>query len=186
VGFTVSLTTAAWLGRDLFLVALLGVAAGISYDLALKGTPVAVLAWWAGFSAVPLVAMVISGQLRGALEAALLAGLLALAMQIANGLPDAAGDRLGGVRTLPSTLGDVGSRVVMGATLLAAAALVLALRARLHQDDLALVAAAVVAGSASLALLPRGAPRIAFPLLAVCAAVATVSWLAALPVQPPS
>jgi hypothetical protein len=64
--------------------------------------------------------------------------------------------------------------------------LVVALRARLHQDDLALVAAAVVAGSASLALLPRGAPRIAFPSLAVCAAVATVSWLAALPVQPPS
>src|ERR1017187_6641031 len=81
-------------------VALLGVAAGVSYDLALKRTPAAVLAWWAGFVTVPLLAMVTTGTLRGAAEAVPLAGLVALALQIANGLPDTEGDHLAGAHTL--------------------------------------------------------------------------------------
>jgi len=54
-------------------------------------------------------------------------------------------------------------------------------RALLAQNGLALVAAILIAAGAMVPLLPRGAPRQAFPLLALVAAGATVSWLAALP-----
>jgi 4-hydroxybenzoate polyprenyltransferase len=180
-GFAVSLGAAAWLGRDVLAVAALGVAAGVAYDLALKRTPAAVLAWWAGFAAVPLLAMVITGRLRGAAEGVPLAGFLALALQLANGLPDIAGDRLSGARTMASTLGVDRSRAAIGAALAVAALYVLAVRALLAQNGLALVAAILIAAGAMVPLLPRGAPRRAFPFLALVAAGATVSWLAALP-----
>ena len=76
------------------------------------------------------------------------------------------------------------SRWVMGLALAAGAVYVVANRGRLGQGGLALVAAGLVGAGALVPLLPRGAPRIAFPLLAVVAAVATVSWLAALPPVP--
>ena len=67
---------------------------------ALKRTPLAVLAWWAGFVVVPLIGMVATGRLHGAAAAVPLAGLLALAVLLANGLPDIEGDRRGGAHTL--------------------------------------------------------------------------------------
>jgi geranylgeranylglycerol-phosphate geranylgeranyltransferase len=184
VGFAVSLSSAAWLGGDVLAVALLGVAAGVVYDLALKRTPAAVLAWWAGFSAVPLLAMVVTGRLRGAAEGVPLAGLIAVALMLANGLPDAEGDRIGGAHTLASALGTRGSRALISAALVAAAVLVVAVRGRLDQSGLALVAAGMVAAGALVPLAPRGGPRFAFPVLAVVAAGATVTWLAALPAVP--
>jgi geranylgeranylglycerol-phosphate geranylgeranyltransferase len=176
-----SLGAGAWLGADVLLVALLGAAAGVSYDLALKRTPVAVLAWWAGFTTVPLIAMVVTGRLRGGVEQVPLAGLCALALLIANGLNDIEGDRLAGERTLPVVLGVHGARLVMGAVMLAAAVFVLALRATLAQSSLALVAAALLGAGCAVALLPPRARRLSFPMLAICVAAATVSWLAALP-----
>jgi geranylgeranylglycerol-phosphate geranylgeranyltransferase len=180
-GFAVSLGAAAWLGVDVLAVTVLGVAAGVAYDLALKRTPAAVLAWWAGFAAVPLLAMVMTGRLRGAAEGVPLAGLLALALHLANGLPDSEGDRLSGARTMASALGVDASRAAIGAALAVAALYVVAVRAPLGQSGLALLAAMVIAAGALIPLLPRGAPRQAFPLLALVAAGATVSWLAALP-----
>jgi 4-hydroxybenzoate polyprenyltransferase len=180
-GFAISLGAAAWLGRDVLAVATIGMAAGVAYDLGLKRTPAAVLAWWAGFATVPLLAMVVTGQLRAAWEGVPLAALLALALQIANGLPDAEGDRLGGANTLASALGVRGSRSVMSAALGVAAVYVVAVRAPLGQNGLAAVAAGVVAVGALVPMLPRTTPRLAFPLLAMIAAGATVSWLAALP-----
>ena len=183
-GFAVSLGAASWLGRDVLAVAALGVAAGVAYDLGLKRTPAAVLAWCAGFAAVPLLAMVMTGQLHGAAEGMPLAALLALALQLANGLPDSEGDRLVGAHTLASALGFGASRSVMCAALGVAAVYVVAVRAPLGQSGLAVVAAGLIAAGGLVPLLPRGAPRLAFPLLAVVAAVATVSWLAALPAAP--
>lgn len=180
-GFGVSLATAAWLGRDVLAVAALGALAGVAYDLGLKRTPAAVLAWWAGFAAVPLLAMVVTGRLGGAAEGVPLAALLALALQLANALPDSAGDRLGGARTLASVLGDAASRAAISASLAVAALYVVAERPPLHQSGLALLAAGLIAAGALVPLLPRGAPRLAFPLLALVTAGATVSWLAALP-----
>src|SRR5450631_3766992 len=154
-GFVVSLATAAWLGLDVFAAALLAVAAGVSYDLWLKRTPAAVLAWWAGLATVPLLAMVITGSLRGAVAEVPLAGLLALSLHLANGLPDADGDRLAG-------------------------AMVLA-RPALGQDGLAFLAAGLTAVGVLVVVLPHAVRRLAFPLLALLAGAATVSWLAALP-----
>ncbi len=183
-GFAMSLATAAWFGPRVLGVDALAVLAGASYDLGLKRTPAALLAYWAGFVAVPLLGMVTIGNTHGALEVIPLAGLVALALEIANGLPDAEGDRRGGSRTLPVALGVPGSRWVMGLALAAGAVYVVANRGRLGQSDLALVAAGLIGAGALVPLLPRGAPRVVFPLLAVLEAVATVSWLAALPPAP--
>ncbi len=180
-GFVVSLGAAAWLGADVLAVTALGVAAGVAYDLALKRTPAAILAWWAGFAAVPLLAMVITGRLRGAAEGVPLAGLLALALLNANGLPDIEGDRLSGAHTLPSALGVTRARWLTALAMGTAAASVVAARVTLGQSGLAFIAAALLAAGALVPALPRGAPRYAFPVLAVLVAGATVSWLAALP-----
>jgi geranylgeranylglycerol-phosphate geranylgeranyltransferase len=178
----VSLGTGAWLGADVLLVASLGAAAGVAYDLALKRTPLAVLAWWAGFTTVPLVAMVMTGRLRGGVETVPLAGLLAAALLSANGLPDIEGDRLAGERTLPVVLGLRASPWVLSATMVAACVSVLALIAALGQGGLAFVAAALFAAGAGVGLLPARRRRLSFPMLALCIAAGTVSWLAALPV----
>jgi 4-hydroxybenzoate polyprenyltransferase len=184
-GFAVSLATAAWLGPAELGVAGLGIAAGVSYDLALKRTPAAVLAWWAGLVTVPLLAMVATGKLHGAADAVPLAGLVALALQIANGLPDSQGDHLAGAHTLAFALGPARGRWVMGLALAAAAVFVTVDRGRLGDSGLAVVAAALLAAGSVLALLPRGTRAVAFPLLAVLTAGATVSWLAALPLSGP-
>ena len=180
-GFTVSLGAAAWFGAAVLGVDALGVAAGVSYDLALKRTPFAVLAWWPGFVVVPLLAMVVTGTLHGGAAAVPLAGLLAVALLIANGLPDIEGDRLGGANTLPAALGGKRARWAMGLALGVAAVYVVGLRGPLGQGAPAVAAAGLLAAAALIPLLPRGAPRVAFPAMAVLAAGATVSWLAALP-----
>ncbi len=181
----VSLGAAAWLGPAVLGVDALGIAAGVSYDLALKRTPFSVIAWWPGFAVVPLIAMVATGRLEGAAAVVPLAGLLAVAVQIANGLPDIEGDRRGGANTLPAALGVTRTRWLMGLTLGVSAVYVVAVRGSLGQGALALVGAALLAVAALIPLLPRGAPRLAFPLLAVLAAGGTVSWLAALPTPAP-
>lgn len=178
----VSLGTGAWLGTDVLLVAVLGAAAGVAYDLALKRTPLAVLAWWAGFITVPLLAMVMTGRLRGGVETIPLAGLLATALLIANGLPDIEGDRLAGERTLPVVLGLRASPWVLSAAMLAACVAVLALAAPLGQGGPVFMAAALFAAGAAVGLMPARARHLAFPILALCVAAGTVSWLAALPV----
>ncbi len=179
----VSLGTGAWLGADVLLVAVLGASAGVAYDLALKRTPLAVLAWWAGFTTVPLLAMVMTGRLRGGVEAVPLAGLLATALLIANGLPDIEGDRLAGERTLPVVLGPRASRVGAGRHhgWPRACACWRSPR-RSGQGGLAFAAAALFAAGAGVGLLSARARRLSFPMLAVCVAAGTVSWLAALPV----
>jgi geranylgeranylglycerol-phosphate geranylgeranyltransferase len=179
-GFAVSLGAAAWLGPGVLGVDVLGLGAGVSYDVALKRTPAAVVAWWAGFLAVPLLAMVATRSLDGAADAVPLAGLVALAMQVVNGLPDVEGDRLGGAHTLPVALGAARARWVAAVALVLAAVFVLADRGRLQQGVLAVVAAGLLAAAALVSAVPRATPRIAFPLVAVLAAGATVSWLAAL------
>jgi 4-hydroxybenzoate polyprenyltransferase len=180
-GFAVSLGAAAWLGRDVLAVDALGVAAGIAYDLALQRTPAAALAWWAGLAAVPLLAMVVTGRLRGAAESVPLAAVLALALQLANGLPDSEGDRRSGARTMASALGAPAARTAMTAALAVGALYIVALRGLLGQSWLALLAAGLVAAGAVAPPLTRTAQRLTFPLLALVVAAAAVSWLAALP-----
>ncbi len=180
-GFAVSLATAAWLGGGAVGPAALGIAAGTGYDLGLKRTPAAVLAWWAGFATIPLIAMVVTGTLHGAVATLPLAGLLALALLLANGLPDAEGDRLGGAATLPVVLGSARSRWLEVIALGLAALYALTVRSGLGQGALALLAAGLLGAAALVPLLTRGASRAGFPVVAVLVAAATISWLAALP-----
>ncbi len=185
-GLVTSLAAAASMGVALLGADLLVVGAGVSYDLALKRTPAAALAWWGGFVAVPLVAMLATGRLHGALAVIPLAGLMAVALQVANGLPDVEGDLRGGARTLPVVLGPRGSRALMALGLGVASAYTAALQAALGQGAGALVAAGLLAAGALLAAIQRSASRATFPALAVILAVATVSWLAALPPAAPA
>jgi 4-hydroxybenzoate polyprenyltransferase len=180
-GFAVSLGAAASLGVGILLADAVAIAAGVSYDLWLKRTAAAVLAWWAGFATVPLMAMAVTGRLRGGLGEVPLAGLLALALLLANGLPDREGDERGGAHTLPSVLGARGSRLLLGAAMVAAAGYMLALREVLGQGAGAAAAAALLAAGALVAVVSRRRTRLGFPLLALLVAAATVSWLAALP-----
>lgn len=184
VMMAVSVGAAAWLGVDVLLVDLLGLSAGVAYDLALKRTRAAVLAWWAGITAVPLLAMVITGRFRGGLDSVPLCGLVALALLIANGLPDRDGDRAAGGRTLPAVVGENGSRVVMGWSLLAAAIEVLIMATRLDEGAGAFLAGALLVISVGLAGVGARGRRLVFPALAALVAVAAVSWLAALPAGP--
>ena len=156
-GFTVSLGAAAWFSPQVFGVDALAVLAGASYDLVLKRTPAALLAYSAGFVAVPLLAMVTTGTLRGGADIVPLAGLVALALEIANGLPDIEGDRRGGSNTLPVALGVNRSRWVMGLALAVAAVYVIADRGRLGQSSLVLLGAALLGAGALVPLLLRGA-----------------------------
>jgi 4-hydroxybenzoate polyprenyltransferase len=178
--FAVSLLTAAYLGVGVLLAGILAVAAGSTYDLWLKRTPAAVLAWWAGFAAVPLMAMAITGRPRGALVVVPLAGMVALALLLANGLPDSEGDARGGAHTLPTALGARGALVVLSVALLAASAYTLVFGVVLGQGALAVVAAALLAAAALMPLAGRRVGRRAFALLALLLAVATVTWLTAL------
>jgi 4-hydroxybenzoate polyprenyltransferase len=182
-GFAVSLATAAYLGGGVLLADALAIAAGVSYDLWLKRTPAAVLAWWAGLATVPLMAMAVTGRLRGSLAEVPLAGLLALALLLANGLPDCEGDQRGGAHTLPSVLGTRGSQLLLGAAMVAAAGYTLQVRGMLGQGAGAVVAAALLAAGALFAVVSRSRMRLGFPLLALLVAAATISWLAALPAQ---
>jgi geranylgeranylglycerol-phosphate geranylgeranyltransferase len=180
-GFAVSVGAAAFLGGGVLLTDGLAVGAGAGYDLGLKRTPAAVVAWWAGFATVPLMAMVITGRLQGAAAVVPLAGLLALALLLANGLPDREGDARAGARTLPSILGARRSRRLLGAAMIAAAAYTLILRGILDQGAAAVVAAALLAAGALVPMVSRRDARLGFPPLALLVAAATVSWLAALP-----
>ncbi len=181
----VSAGAAAYLGTGVLLADALAIAAGTAYDMGLKRTPAAVLAWWAGLAAIPLMAMAVIGRSQGAAALLPLAGAIALALLLANGLPDREGDRRGGARTLAAVLGVGRSRRLLSAALLGAAVYALLVRGLVGQSDLAVAAAALLGlGGALVPVLTGRRGRLAFPVLAVLSATAAISWLAALPVQP--
>ncbi len=178
----VSMVTAALSGLTVLLVAACGLGAGLAYDLGAKRSPLSVLAWWAGFAALPLGAYAVAGALSAPLLWTIpLAGLLALTLLCANAIPDLDGDRAAGVDSIPVRLGDRGSRRCGLAATWLTAVLVAALMRPLGQAPLPLLGAAgVFAAVASVAL---GVDRVRrpFPWLAGAAAVVAVAWFATLP-----
>jgi 4-hydroxybenzoate polyprenyltransferase len=182
-GSVLSLAVAATVGFAALGFALLGLGAGLAYDLGLKRTPVATIAWWAGFSALPLGAATVAGALRPSLAWCVpCCGLLAIALHGANALPDIVGDRAGGVRSWPVVAGASPTRVVVAVSAAAVCALVLVLRGPLGQEGALLPATALGFALIALALMasPAGSRR-AFPPLAAVAALLAVAWLGALP-----
>jgi 4-hydroxybenzoate polyprenyltransferase len=105
------------------LLHLVGVAAGLAYDLRLKATALSPLPYAVFFGGLPVVAVTAAGAVPSPAHAAV-GVLLGLGAHFANTVPDAAEDAAAGVRGLPQLLGPGPSRV-LAAVLVAAGAVVL-------------------------------------------------------------
>jgi len=187
-GMVTCLATAASLGWAALSVAVVGLSAGLAYDLGLKRSAASWLAFWAGIAAVPLGAYAAVHRISASLWWSIpLAGLLALGLHCANALPDLASDRAAAVRSLPVRIGPTTTSGLVLAAPVATSAMALALRDRLGQAGPWLPAAAAVfclcalLGVALTAGRRPRAPRAAFPLVALGGAVMGVAWLASLP-----
>ncbi len=96
----------------------LALAAGLSYDLGLRRTPLSWVPWWGGMAVLPLEGYASVGSIPSRLLALIpLSGLIALGLHFANALPDIDGDRLAGRRSLPVLAGS--DRLAMGRSLIA-------------------------------------------------------------------
>ncbi len=102
---------------------LLGVAAGLAYDLRLKQTVLSPLPYLVFFGLLPLVAATAAGAAPSGVLCAV-GALLGLGAHLANTVPDAEEDAAAGVRGLPQRLGPGRSRAA-SAALVVAGALVL-------------------------------------------------------------
>ncbi|HEY6377683.1 MAG TPA: UbiA family prenyltransferase [Candidatus Dormibacteraeota bacterium] len=176
-----SLAAAAWSGLGVLLVVIAGLGAGLSYDLGLKRSPLAVLCWWAGLAALPLAAYTVAG----AWEASLLwevplAGLLSVSLLCANALPDLDADRTARAGSLPVRLGESGTRRLGIAAALATSVVCLALIKPLGQSAAAMLVATGLFSVASLAAFGMAVRR-PFPVVATAAALLAVTWFASLP-----
>ena len=178
-----SLSAAASFGPAVFAATVVGLGAGLAYDVGLKRSSLSLLPWWLAFTALPFCAFAAAGRTPRALWWCVpLTALLALGLHCANVLPDLAADARGGITSLPVLLGPRRSRLLALGGLLACTALTAALAVPLHQS-LAPLAVAWAAVAVSVALAARA--RAPFPLLAVASALLAVCWLAALPATSP-
>ncbi|HTC85820.1 MAG TPA: UbiA family prenyltransferase, partial [Candidatus Acidoferrum sp.] len=107
VGFSIGLGLAASVSIPALFLALGGCAAGLAYDLRLKGTAASWLPFAVGIPLMPLFAWVgATGEVPGPIL--LLAGLAVpsgAAIALANALPDIERDTASGVRTVATALG---------------------------------------------------------------------------------
>jgi len=155
---------------------LVGVAAGLAYDLWLKPTLASPLPYLVFFGLLPLVALTGAGAAPSGVLCAV-GALLGLAAHLANTVPDAAEDAAAGVRGLPQRLGPTVSRVA-AALLVAAAAVVLwagtASAGTRGPGVLALLAAASVTAGAAAA----GHARRVFSLVVLAAGMVVAAVVA--------
>ncbi len=162
----------------------LGVAAlgaGLSYDLGLRRTVLSWVPWWGGMGVLPLMAYASAGSIPSRLLVLVpLAALIAIGLHLANALPDIDADRLAGGRSLPVVVGVDAARWAGPAALALAGLLSVVLAIPTGQRLIVVVGAAVVlAAGVVVALVSRSARP--FPVLAVATAVFAVAWLASLP-----
>lgn len=161
---------------------LLGVAAGLAYDVRLKATWASPLPYLVFFGLLPLVAATAAGGAPSAVLCAV-GALVGLAAHLANTVPDAAEDAAAGVRGLPQRLGPGRSRAAAALLVVAAAVVLGAGAARagaLGPAVVVLLATACATGV--VAALGRAGGVFALVLLAaalvVAAAVLTTGALA--------
>lgn len=159
------------------LLHLLGVAAGLAYDLGVKATPASPLPYALAFGLLPVVAVSARGDEAGTAWWAMVAGAcFGVGVHLANVVPDLEADGATGVRGLPQRLGRTGALVAAVVVLVTGSAVVVvgsgAAGASLSVAALVLtglvVAVAVAAG--------RGADELAYRLVLVLglAVVATL------------
>jgi 4-hydroxybenzoate polyprenyltransferase len=173
VALTIPLGWAATLAQVVFL------ACGWGYNLGLKSTPLSVAAYAIGFGMLPLIAsLALPDPALAAGWAVGAAALLGSAAHFANVLPDLEQDRATSVRGLPHLIGSRWSAVIIGASLLAAAALVLwgpGAVDPVRAVGAALVALLAIAGT--VLALTATSKRLLFPMI-LGAVVVLVALLA--------
>jgi 4-hydroxybenzoate polyprenyltransferase len=177
----IGIVVAATVNLPTLGLAAAGLSAGLAYDFGLRRTALSWLPWWGGLAMLPLAAFAAAGLLSTRLLVLLpLALLVALGLHGANALPDIAGDRRAGRRSLLVRLGTQRSSWLMLASLGLADVLAVALSGVLGQAGVWLPAAAVLLAGALVAVgISR--PARPFPPLAVATAIFAVAWLATLP-----
>ena len=159
----------------------LALAAGLSYDLGLRRTPLSWVPWWAGMAVLPLEGYASVGSIPSRLLALIpLSGLIALGLHFANALPDIAGDRNTGRRSLPVLAGHNGSRRAGPLSLAVAGVLALLLAGPLGQVGPVFFAGVAVLAVGVIAVVVTRS-RTPFPALALATAIFAVAWLASLP-----
>ncbi|MFN2581464.1 MAG: UbiA family prenyltransferase [Candidatus Dormibacteria bacterium] len=173
VSITINVTTAAF--------TVLGFSAGLLYDVGIGRTPLSVVPWWTGFSALAFATFAAAGRLNTAVLWIIpLALFLSLGLHCANVLPDLDGDRKAGSRSLPVLMGRTGSR----STSLFAPVVAVALAVWTAVAASALTWAVVATAALLLALVTAVAASRemrSFPPLAVGSALLAVAWLATVP-----
>jgi 4-hydroxybenzoate polyprenyltransferase len=156
---------------------LAGVAGGWAYNAGLKRTPLSPLPYAVSFALLPQFIVGVAGRTApGWLPAA--GSLLGSGAHFLNALPDIAGDRETGVRSLAVTVGPDRSRAAGSLLLLSAGAVIVtANRRRLGAGDIAALAAV---GGLSFAAATMGGPDSRLPFrLAIAAAAIDVLLLGA-------
>lgn len=100
-------------------VAIIGIAAGWSYDLVARATPLSALPFALAFPLLPVWAGVVGGRFPRSILVVFLAGApLAVAIHLADAIPDIESDLRRGVRTLAVSLGAGRAKAVAGGALL--------------------------------------------------------------------
>lgn len=165
----------------------IGTGAGIAYSLVFKRTA---WSWVPYLVALPLLPIwvwtALSSVPAGIFAIYPIGAPAVVAVQLAQSLPDVAGDWQEGVRTLAVTLGERRARLVCWGAVLLAAALAAALAPSLtaHAARVwiaaALAAALVIANVLIWARNPRRGVLACFPCVAVAVAALGIGWGAAL------
>jgi len=195
-----ALLCAAPLGPVALLAATVGTAAGLAYDVWLKGTAWSAVPFLVAFPVLPIWAWsAVAPADPRLLEGYVVGAPLVLGLHLADTLPDLEGDRAQGVRGLAHRLGPARTRGVLWAAFLATPALLAALAALPgHAAPVLWAAAGGTLGLVLAALaLSRGGPApggagpgrrgwaLAFGLLACAALAAGLGWLLALAAAQP-
>jgi len=107
------------LGPLVGALAIIGIAAGWSYDLIARATPFSALPFALAFPLLPVWAGVVAGHFPRSILLVFLAGApLAVAIHLSDAIPDIDSDSRRGVRTLAVRLGAGRARAIAGAALL--------------------------------------------------------------------
>jgi 4-hydroxybenzoate polyprenyltransferase len=180
---------AARFGGAAWALAMMGFGVGIAYDLGLKRTPFSALTYAVALPLVPVWVWTALDLASPAVAVVLPVGfLLGFGLQLANALPDAEGDALGGVRGTLQYLGpELGRRVAwlsFGAALALAALLAGASGLRPWPFLACWVISAVLLLAAVWIYRRRPSRRslqVGWTLLAPAAGALAVGWLGSLP-----
>jgi 4-hydroxybenzoate polyprenyltransferase len=185
----VAVVLSAGFGIAAWLLAMAGLACGLTYDLWLKRTWASPLPYLVALPLLPLWVWVALGRFRPALLALIpLACLIGLALHLANALTDFDADALTGDSGLVQRLGRRRAIALcwgsFGLALLLALASgrVVAHESRILLPGLGLAAATLVLTIATYLLRPsQRSLRCGWDLLVLGSAVLALGWLAALP-----